>query len=756
MVMALFVTFLLATLSLAFVTLMMEDSRGSQSSALQVMSSETAEWGVETALSYMGRGGNWQPAFDPNRLVFFDLLNPSQPNGQQHLVAVAGAGGGINIQVTAPNSDETSVRELQIFDPSLPEGAALRVDENTLARVTVEVRPVVVPLASYGPGQAPQYLLSSRSELFREGEERSVAVSQLEAQVRPEVETTALFQVQNLRSWDVQGGGVGNPATADKIVIPSVYRSAGSVRVTGTDPKDPNAPWKGQSGNLRFQDPSSEDMVFEGQLSVSQLSNLDRSGNNVSGNNSTNFPGGVVFGSDFLPLPSTERFLSSDDNRDGRVGNGSIPNASDLGGNSEFGLLAVAAMERDGPESQHGERVSGYYRVGKELIVEAHQRHPKSPDLTTGVAVSRQDFTPAIPEVTVTLKPGGYLEVNVWETNFGDGGSSSNQGNLNSVASAQLGEAGGPLGQTFHVDQLKNGVLYVEGGQVVVHSELSAGEAAEFEGRLQIVAAEDAVRRGQVKQGNAVQTYPNAAASLYHPAVTELLENQEQRLNLPPEHPNYLAPSDFRSPPYSAAQLRDAFSAGQISTPVHDLNAVNNFSPYWAPPLAGRETEGNLVIAGDIRKKKGTNSIVGLTAENFLFLNDRTIGKKSTPNELLVEAVLTSFEHSLQFDWDNSGQNRVSTGSGTAYGTATTPGFNGKIIIQGSMLAPFSDVEGDGRGRGYPRQEFRHDSELARWSPPFQPRTLLSEYPNEQISIAWSIISYKDRTSKGVRPQEEE
>ena len=117
--------------------------------------------------------------------------------------------------------------------------------------------------------------------------------------------------------------------------------------------------------------------------------------------------------------------------------------------------------------------------------------------------------------------------------------------------------------------------------------------------------------------------------------------------------------------------------------------------------------------------------------------------------------MLTSFEHSLQFDWDNSGKNRVTLGSGTAYKTANSPGFNGKIIIQGSMLAPFSDVEGDGKGRGYPRQEFRHDSELARWSPPFQPRTLLSEYPNEQISIAWSIISYKDRTSKGVRVPDE-
>lgn len=753
MIMALFVTFLLSTLSLAFVTLMMEDSRGSQSSAFQVMASEASEWGVETALSYMGRGGNWQAAFDPDRLAFFDLLSVAQPNGQEHLKAVAGASGTINVEVTAPDTNQTSLRSLKIIDPTLPGGAALRIDDHILARITVEVKPVVVPLAAYGPGQAPQYLLTSRSELFRDGEDPNnpVAVSQLEAQVRPEVETTALFQVQNLRSWDVQGGGVGNPTVADKILIPSFYQSAGSVRVTGANPKDPNAPWKDQAGNLRFQDPNSKDMVFQGQLSVSQLSNLDKSGNSVSGSNPANFPGGVVFGSDFLPLPSTERFLSDDVDKNGIIGDGSVPTGQDMGKDTEYGLLAVAAMDKDGPKTSHGDPVSGYYRVDKNLVVEAHQRHPKSADPTSGIPVAQQDYTPAIPEVNVTLKSGGFIEVNVWETNFGDGGASSNQGNLNSVASAELGSSGGPLGQTFHVDQLKNGVLYVEGGQVVVHSELSAGEAEEFEGRLQIVAAEDAVRRGQVKTGNAVQTYPNAAASLYHPAAQAYEDYQQQRMALPSDDPNYLSPGQFQAPPYSAGQLKAAAAAGQISTPVTDLATVSDFSPYWAPPLAGRETEGNLVIAGDIRKKKGTNSIVGLTAENFLLLNDRTVGEKAVSNELMVEAVLTSFEHSLQFDWDNTAHNRVATSNGTAYKDATKPGFNGKIIIQGSMLSPFSDVEGDGKGRGYPRQEFRHDSELARWSPPFQPRTLLSEYPNDQISISWTIVSYKDRTSKGVR-----
>lgn len=757
MILALFVTLLLSTLSLAFVTLMMEDSSGSKNSAFQIMSAEGAEWGVETALSYMGRGGNWQAAFDPDRLVFFDLIDPAQPNGQDHLAAAAGATGLIQVAVVAGTGDDSALRTLRIVNPSLPNQASLRFNNDTVARITVEITPVVVPLASYGPGQAPQYLLSSRCELFKENPDTDsngapipVAVSQLEVQVRPEVETTALFQVQNLRSWDVQGGGIGNPNLADRILIPREYTSAGSVKVTGTDPANPGAPWAGQAGNVRFEDPNSDQMVFKGQLSVSELNNLDQAGNAVNGSNADQFPGGVVFGSDYLPLPSTDRFLNRDTNGDGIIGTGQPPRASELGGsNQEWGLLAAAAIDRDGPTTSHGDPVSGYYRVGKELVVEAHQRHPKLPNPSSSIPLARQDYRPTVPEVEVKLKSGGFIEVNVWETNYGDGGFSSSDGNLNSAATAQMGAVGGPLGQTFHVDQLKNGVLYVEGGQVVVHSELSAGEAAKFEGRLQIVASEDAVRRGQVKTGNGTQTYANASRSVYHPAVSEYLTWQEGRMNLDPANPNYLDPAQFQAPPYTAAQLRQAASSGGISTDLADLNGIADDSPFWSPPLASVEREGNLVIAGDIAKQEGTNSIIGLTAENFLLLNDRTVNQKANAKELVVEGVLTSFEHSLQFDWDNTSNNRVN--GGTLYQQVATPGFSGKVKLKGSMLAPYSDVEGDGQGRGYPRQEFLHDSELGRHSPPFQPRTMLSEYPNDQISISWSIVSYKDRTSRGVR-----
>jgi hypothetical protein len=755
MVMALFVTLLLSTLSLAFVMLMMEDSRGSRSSAWQVMAAEGAEWGIETTLSYMGRGGNWQPAFDPERLVFFDLLNPAQPNGPQHLVASAGGNGSIQIRVEPGTEDEGSLRVLRIVNPELPLGAVLDLDGRLLGRVTVEVKPVDTAVAAYGPGQAAQYTVTCLCELFpydAQGDQpEPVAVSQLEALVRPEVETTALFQVQNMRSWDVQGAGVGNSNTADKIIIPSDYVSAGSVRVTGTDPKNPSAPWADQSGNLRFESPDSDDMVFQGQLSVAELSNLDQGGNSVTGADPENFPGGVVFGADYLPLPSTDRYLSSDSDSDGQLGNGNIPGPSEMSEiGREWGLLSVASQDTSGPETPHGDPVSGYYKVNKDLIAVANDLHPRLPDLGSTVPLAKQNYQPAIPEVEVRLLEGGFLQVNVWETNHGDGGWNSSEGSLNNAMAQTMGGSVGPLGQTFHVDQLKNGVLYVEGGQVIVHSDLSAGKAAEFEGRLQIVASEDPLRRGQVKTGNGTQVYSNAEQSLYHPAVKEYLEWQESRMQLPADDPDYVSPADFKAPPYNAATLKEAALNGAVTASVSDLGTVPDDSYYWVPPSAGTEREGNLVIAGDILKKDHSNSSLGLTAENYLLINDRTVGQKSNDNELVVEAVLTSFEHSLQLDWDNTSNNRVMNGDTSTFTQVRTPGFDGKFLLKGSMLAPFSDVEGDLQGRGYPRQEFRHDSDLGRQSPPFQPRTLLSEYPNDQVSIAWTIISFKDRTSRGV------
>ena len=220
---------------------------------------------------------------------------------------------------------------------------------------------------------------------------------------------------------------------------------------------------------------------------------------------------------------------------------------------------------------------------------------------------------------------------------------------------------------------------------------------------------------------------------------------------LAPSDADYADAASFKATPYTAEQLLQGAANGHITTNVSTLASLPTGDLFWPPPVSSVKREGNLVIASDLVKKEGSGSVLGLTAENYLLLGDRTLTQKSVANEIQVNGVLTSFQHSLQLDWDNTSNNRSKVGAAGAHGTISAPGFNGKIALKGSMLAPFSNVEGDLQGRGYPRQEFLHDDDLLRWAPPFQPRTLLSEYSNSQITIAWSIISFTDRSSLGVR-----
>ena len=160
------------------------------------------------------------------------------------------------------------------------------------------------------------------------------------------------------------------------------------------------------------------------------------------------------------------------------------------------------------------------------------------------------------------------------------------------------------------------------------------------------------------------------------------------------------------------------------------------------------EREGNVVIGGDIQKAENASAIIGLNAENFILLNDRTIELKDNPTELAVDAVFMSFEHSVQLDWDNTGNNRVMVDdTNDAHDVTTAPGHHGNFIYRGSLISAFSDVEGDVTGKGYTDQDFEHDRDLLNFTPPFQPRSLLASYPNTQIAIEWQIKQYADRGS---------
>lgn len=750
LILALFVAFLLSTLSLAFITLMLEDSRGGRSSSQHVMATEAAEWGVQTTLSYMGRGGNWQKRFDPTRFLIFDLLDPAMPNGPHHLKGfdqATSSNSEIDVKVVAGTGVDSQLRKVSLANPSLPPGFVLSLDGEYLAKVAIDVAPASTVLSSYGPGQALQYVLTSRAELFRRldvigphavANPEPVAVSVLEAQVRPDLETDALIHVQNMRSWDVQSSPIGNVALKDRILIPPNYTSSGQVRITGMDPLTDSAhTWYDAAGNMRFVDAESSGLKFDGLLSIHQGANLNRDGSPVTTPSSNVFRGGLLVSTDYVPMPTKDLFLTID-----RDNNGVIDTTNGGAPGGEQGLMAAAASDKPSdPNPQGLPYVRGTYRVDKPLITAANALHGKAPNLSSPTPVENQDYRPGVPEVEVILRgpdsPNGEstIEVNVWEANFGDGGSTpgSTDGNLNTVAQGLGGGDSGPLGEPFKLSQLKNGVLLVEGGQVVVRS-----EGTPFKGRLQVVSSSDPTRRRT--GAGASESYGTAQNAIYDKAAATYFDNQKQRRALSPDDPNYLAEADFKAPPYTGDQLHAAVGA-PLSGP----------GLYWPPPGVGVEREGNLVVGGDVTKEDNGSSVIGLTAENFVLLSDRTMATKSNPKELKIDAVLTSFDHSVQMDWFNTSNNRSRTSSNeSAYKVQTTPGFDGIISVNGSLISPFSDVEGDLHGKGYPSQHFAHDDVLKNWTPPFQPRTMLSDYPNTQIAISWIIVNFLDRTSLKV------
>ena len=324
LILALFTTAVLFSLAIAFLALSIGEARTSRSASFSTVAQNAANWGVEYVLNYMGRGGNWTTQFEPGSLVVFDVLHANSPNGNQHL---ASNDGPITVQIT-PNSEgnDPNQRLIRITGPN-GDGASFVIgdqsaDDRLLAQVEVSVAPVRV---TGFVGQQPQYNLISTARILRPGETEPLASRVIEVRVRQKPEVSDLIHVQNMRSWDAQGVGVGHAQMSDRIFIPEAYRTDGTVRVTGTDPLDPNAPWQDQAGNMRFQNPDSDDLAFEGPLFINRLGNLGPSGNNFAPPDLDAYQGPVSFGSDFVPLPDVGFYLNRDKNGDGIIQNAGKP-----------------------------------------------------------------------------------------------------------------------------------------------------------------------------------------------------------------------------------------------------------------------------------------------------------------------------------------------------------------------------------------------------------------------------------------------
>ncbi len=184
----------------------------------------------------------------------------------------------------------------------------------------------------------------------------------------------------------------------------------------------------------------------------------------------------------------------------------------------------------------------------------------------------------------------------------------------------------------------------------------------------------------------------------------------------------------------------------------------------WPSPANSTiEREGNIIIGSDILQNGGTNAAhqaLGVVAKNFVYLNDKNAygadtGKWSTDgslNELRVDAVLMSMDHSVQMDWNNLGGNKyhdrllVKRRGYKTQDTTKDPTNSTmrRFTLNGAIVSGFMDVEGDSTGAGYFDQKFSHDPNLLYNLPPFFPKWSLTEVSQEGCFMDFLSLEYKD------------
>lgn len=245
---------------------------------------------------------------------------------------------------------------------------------------------------------------------------------------------------------------------------------------------------------------------------------------------------------------------------------------------------------------------------------------------------------------------------------------------------------------------INNGVIAVEGGNV----EVKQG-ANPWTGRLTI-NADDIAERATPEDGT-TKSYALGGNSIYADAAR-----------------TYFTDNPHTKPPYTARQI--------TGSPTAD-----NTKKYWPPPPAEVEREGNVQITSDITYGAGGSEApsLGLVSQNYILLND-----KQGDNNLRVDGVLMSLEHSVQFDWDNQAGN-------PNHDKLMVEGVQRSFELNGSIIGGFLDVEGDSKKRGYYKQKFSHDDNLRFQLPPAFPRWDKTTSTATGVAWNWVIMNYVDK-----------
>jgi hypothetical protein len=311
-----------------------------------------------------------------------------------------------------------------------------------------------------------------------------------------------------------------------------------------------------------------------------------------------------------------------------------------------------------------------------------------------------------------------------------------------------------PFDGPHKVSEFKNGTIYVDGGNVEV--------SGNIQGKLTIVAAASSDR-------------PTVATPATKDRDGNLVPQPGLPVLIPPSRQAEISTSIYRP---SSDPIFHRDGDGKITNiPAYDSATSKWYFPAYDPTKVGVDSgnpsavtseapltrEGNVTIVGDLTKAAGSNSALGIVAQNYVLLSDQTANKKN----LQVDATLMSMQRSVQYGGflTADGSNGVNAyyqamgtdadANGKVRGNLPRPrtklkGDPGNLAnsptftLNGSIIAQYADVEASKSGDGYLVQHINADPGLRSTLPPNFPN-----FARDQVHapIIWVVVALTDSST---------
>lgn len=781
LIFALFTIAILFSISTTVVALSLHDSRATRVANYNDAALHAANWGIEAAINYMGQPGlNFIPGTSNVGATsqWVNLASTSFGHGR-NLVLTNGAknlalNGQVNVKVSSLS--DTQLKKdfgLDYSGKILGEdrwqsshgdkdgGSDSRLinfrkkDEAYRLQLGngdnyAEVEVVCTEFRYPNSNQPSQYQLLSVARVFAndgnvaDNDRVPLATRVVEARVRESVACDFMHFIQNARSWDALGVNLGPSKTAydretetgrdiarSAVFLPEGYIETGRLRVDGYADNDPETNevkrylhnYKGTAldGKLAFFSPDgfkTNKYIFQGDVTTAQSSEnyeyRNRKGGEVKtfaqGNKSTKnlFNGSLRDGVTPLGLPQIKTYYDD------------VNRTLNKGGDGKTKMVFKIASGNN---------------VNQASDIKASKTVGKCPDIaqamTTverdGKKVSVPSATPTFATVRVEIK-GNEVKVLKYNSAL----TRINPENKEVEIDPDYVEV---LKPERNIDKIRAGIISVEGGNVEVvnvkafnasglsndyiDSSKTSGDGL-LNGALTVVANVDKARDNSLNGRR-------GGSALYSDKARQFYEKNPY-VNVPP------------------------FSQQQLG-----IGSSNVKSIWPTPANSAIEREGNVILASDIAYdssfNKGTSKLptLGVVAKNYVLLNDKSINSrvKNTPkkkNELRIDAVLMSMDHSVQFDWNNMAANSTRNYQELIANRDIKDSNSYRTFkLNGAIVSGFLDTEGDTNGRGYYDQKFTHDENLRYNLPPCFPRWDIATFAGKGIFGDYMITAYEDK-----------